>query len=128
MELKKQTIAATAINGDEPVPVALVELSGDIDGSNAPLVQADVLSVAAPNLKMILDLSQVSYLSSAGLRMLLSVYRQMSAQDGQVVLVGLIEEIQDTMSATGFLDFFSTAETRDEAFALLSLKASASVA
>jgi anti-sigma B factor antagonist len=127
MELRKQVIMATVIESNASVNVALIELKGDIDGSSAPLVQADILSVAAPNLKMILDLSQVSYLSSAGLRMLLSVYRQMSAQDGQVILVGLIEEIQDTMSVTGFLDFFTTAETLDQAFATLSLKASAPV-
>lgn len=127
MELKKQKITAMAIDRSEPVAVALIELSGDIDGSSAPMVQADVLSMAEPGLKMILNLSEVSYLSSAGLRMLLSVYRQVSTQDGQVVLVGLIEEIQDTMSATGFLDFFTTADSLDQAFAVLNLQASAPV-
>ena len=50
-------------------------------------------------------MSGVEYMSSAGLRMLLSMYRQISRQNGGIVLVGLAEEIKDTMSVTGFLNF-----------------------
>jgi anti-sigma B factor antagonist len=39
--------------------------------------------------------------------MLLSVYRQISGNKGRIVLVGLSEELKDTMSMTGFLDFFT---------------------
>lgn len=125
MELKKQTITSTAIETNAPVSVSLIELIGDVDGSTAPLVQADVLAAAEPSVKMILNMSQVGYMSSAGLRMLLSVYRQVSTQEGKVILVGLAEEIKDTMSVTGFLDFFTTADTLDQAFTALDLKAPA---
>jgi anti-sigma B factor antagonist len=126
MELNKQTITATAIDTDASVSVTLIEIIGDVDGSTAPLIQADVLAAAEPGVKMILNMTQVPYLSSAGLRVLLSVYRHVSAQDGKVILVGLIEEIKDTMSVTGFLDFFTTTDTLDEAFAALELKAALS--
>ncbi len=125
MQLKKQAIVTTSAESDTAVTVMLIELLGDVDGSTAPLVQADVLAAAAPNVKMILDMTQVAYLSSAGLRMLLSVYRQVSVQSGQVVLVGLMEEIQDTMSITGFLEFFTVADELEAAFSLLQLKAPA---
>jgi anti-sigma B factor antagonist len=107
------------------VTVTLIELIGDVDGSTAPLVQADILAATAPSVKMILDMTQVAYLSSAGLRVLLSVYRQVAAQSGEMVLVGLTEEIQDTMSVTGFLEFFTTTAQPEAAFALLNLKAPA---
>jgi len=55
-------------------------------------------------------MTRVAYLSSAGLRALLSIYRKASSQEAQLVLVGLVEEIKDTMSVTGFLDFFTTRE------------------
>lgn len=125
MQLTKQKIATTTIDSDTSMSVALIELAGDIDGSTAPLVQADVLSMAEANGKMILNMTQVAYLSSAGLRMLLSVYRQVAGQSGQIVLVGLSEEIQDTMSITGFLEYFTVAETLNNAFAALNLKAPA---
>ncbi len=125
MQLKKQAIAATSADTNAAVSVMLIELIGDIDGSTAPLVQADILAAAAPDVQMILNMTQVAYLSSTGLRMLLSVYRQVSAQLGQVILVGLAEEIQDTMGITGFLEFFTVAETVEAALTLLNLKAAA---
>ncbi len=89
----------------------MVELAGDVDSNTAPTVQEKVLSLAQSESKILLDLSDVTYMSSAGLRMLLLLYRRASAQEGQLVLVGLSEEIQDTMFATGFLDFFTTCNT-----------------
>ncbi|MBW4481319.1 MAG: anti-sigma factor antagonist [Tildeniella torsiva UHER 1998/13D] len=122
MELKQQILTATDLDTQAPTPVTLITLAGDIDGSTAPSVQTDILAAAAPDIKMILEMTQVSYMSSAGLRVLLAVYRQATAQNGQVVLVGLVEEIKDTMSVTGFLDFFTTTDTLNEAFAVLKLQ------
>jgi anti-sigma B factor antagonist len=50
-------------------------------------------------------------MSSAGLRALLSTYRQVTSQQVALVLVGLSEEIKDTMTATGFLNFFTVHDT-----------------
>ena len=86
--------------------VTIVEISGDIDGSTAPAAQEAIQAVAVPDCRMILDMSQVAYMSSAGLRMLLVTYRTISGQGGQVVLVGLSEDLEDTMEMTGFLGFF----------------------
>ncbi len=94
--------------------VTVAELSGDIDGKTAPTAQAEILPLVKPACKLILDMSDVSYMSSAGLRMLLSVRRQVPT-DGRLVLVGLSEQLQDTMSITGFLDFFTISPTIDEA-------------
>lgn len=94
--------------------VTQVELVGDIDGSTAPAVQAQILPLAGTNAKILLNMSQVLYMSSAGLRMLLSTYRQLATKGGKMVLVGLSEDIQDTMSVTGFLKFFAVCSTVDE--------------
>ncbi len=94
--------------------VNVVRLSGDLDGNTAPGVQNQILPLADTNVKMILDMSGVSFMSSAGLRMLLVMYRTINSKSGIVVLVGLSEEIRDTMSMTGFLDFFTYLETLDD--------------
>ena len=65
-------------------------------------------------------MSRVAYMSSAGLRVLLSTYRQARSNNALLLLSGLSEELRDTMSATGFLSFFVTYETL--AGALESLK------
>ena len=94
--------------------VTVVEIAGDIDSNTAPQAQERILPLVQPGSKILLDMSGVEYMSSAGLRMLLSMYRQISRGDGGIVLVGLSEEIKDTMSVTGFLNFFTTCDTVDE--------------
>jgi anti-sigma B factor antagonist len=102
--------------------VTVIEIAGDVDANTAALVQAKVLPLAQPKAKLLLDMTKVPYMSSAGLRMLLSVYRQVGSKNGQIVLVGLVEEIKDTMSITGFLDFFTTRDTLDSGLEALNVK------
>jgi anti-sigma B factor antagonist len=92
----------------------VMTLTGEIDGSTAPQAQEQILALAGPGVKVALDMTGVTYMSSAGLRMLLVAYRTINGKsDGKIVLVGLSEELKDTMSATGFLDFFACADTLD---------------
>jgi anti-sigma B factor antagonist len=86
----------------------VVVLAGDIDGSTAPVAQARILEQLVAGETLILDMTGVAYMSSAGLRMLLSAHRSAATKGGSVRLVGLSEDLQDTMAATGFLEFFST--------------------
>jgi len=98
----------------------LVQLVGDLDGSTAPIAQEKILPLAAGGARVILDMSQVGYMSSAGLRMLLALYRSIAGRGGKVVLVGLSPDLEDTMSLTGFMDFFERFATLDEGLAALS--------
>ncbi|MBC6481893.1 MAG: anti-sigma factor antagonist [Hormoscilla sp. GM7CHS1pb] len=94
--------------------IKVVELSGEVDASTAPEVQKQILPLAEPGSKILMDMTQVQYMSSAGLRMLLSMYRQTQGKEGKLVLVGLSEELQDRMSVvTGFLEFFTVSDTVD---------------
>ncbi|MDY6940489.1 MAG: anti-sigma factor antagonist [Cyanobacteriota bacterium] len=93
--------------------ITLVNLSGDLDANTAPEVQEKVMPIARKSGKMLLNMVQVPYMSSAGLRVLLHLYRQTTENQGKVVLVGLVEEIQETMEVTGFLQLFETYETVD---------------
>ncbi len=102
--------------------VTVIEMTGDVDANTAPLVQDQVLQLAQPQAKLLLDMTKVPYMSSAGLRMLLSLYRQVDSKNGQIVLVGLVEEIKDTMSITGFLNFFTTRDTLESGLEALKVK------
>ena len=93
--------------------IAVVTPNGDVDGSTAPVHQEHVTGAAKPNGRMLLDLSGVGFMSSAGLRVLLILYRQISANGGKVIISGLNEPIEEAMSATGFLKFFTTVADRD---------------
>ena len=99
--------------------VTIATLFGDLDSRTAPLVQEKLLAVPEPQGKALLDMSGVSYISSAGLRALLMLYRQMAANDGRVALVGLPESIRDVMTVTGFLEFFDEYHSLEEGLSAL---------
>ena len=94
--------------------VQVVEMSGELDAKTAPDVQVRVLTLTVANEDILLDMRQVTYVSSAGLRMLLLLYRQLSSSPGRLALVGLSERVRDTMETTGFLTHFATYGQLDE--------------
>jgi anti-sigma B factor antagonist len=99
--------------------ITTVQLAGEIDGSTAPDAQAKIVPLATADTKLVLDMSNVAYMSSAGLRMLLVIYRSVAGHGGKVVVVGLSETLKDTMSLTGFLDFFDHYDTLEAGLAAL---------
>ncbi len=99
--------------------IQVVELDGDVDASTAPDVTKFVSELVKTNIRLLLDMTKVPYMSSAGLRTLLSLYRQITAKEGKMVLVGLSKDLIDTMSVTGFLDFFVTTASQEEGLAAL---------
>jgi anti-sigma B factor antagonist len=99
--------------------VTVVELAGELTWESAPGAQQDILEAALAGGRMILDLSRVSYMSSAGLRLLLVVYRTVAGLGGRVLLVGLSQDLADTMAHTGFFDFFTHHDTLEAGLARL---------
>jgi anti-sigma B factor antagonist len=94
---------------------SIIRLEGTIDGGSAPVAQAAIVPLIEPGCRLVLDLSGVDFMSSAGLRLMLLIFRQVSSAGGKVAMTGLSEEIRDTMSLTGFLDFFTTADSEGDA-------------
>jgi anti-sigma B factor antagonist len=99
------------ITNKEQSGVVIATLVGDVDGKSAGPTQQQLLPLIPSQGKMLLDMSGVEYMSSAGLRMLLLVYRQVQSKGSKIALVGLNTDISDTMSATGFLDYFVLSES-----------------
>ncbi len=102
--------------------VTVVEMTGELDSTTAPAVQNQILPLAQENRRIVLDMSGTLYMSSAGLRILLLLYRQISSGSGRIALAGLSDEIKDTMNITGFLNFFKIYD--DVALAADALKVS----
>lgn len=97
----------TQVLGD----VAVVGLAGELDSRTAPIFQAELDEVMSSHGLVLLDASEMSYLSSAGLRVLLLVYREAQRTGTQVVLAGLVSEVYEVMAATGFAEFFTIVDT-----------------
>ncbi|WP_248962184.1 STAS domain-containing protein [Sphaerisporangium perillae] len=90
--------------------VTVARVEGEITSTTAPGVQDRLLPLVGGSGRLLIDFSAVPYVSSAGLRMLLILYRRAEQAQTGVVLGGLSEEVRFVMSATGFLGFFEIAD------------------
>ncbi|MCG5219442.1 STAS domain-containing protein [Streptosporangium sp. KLBMP 9127] len=99
--------------------LAVVALTGDLDSRTAPTVQEHVGAALTESRLLALDLSNLRYMSSAGLRVMLLSYRQAQRAGGEMAVVGLSDELRMLMSAVGFLSFFTVADNLADATKLL---------
>lgn len=99
--------------------IIVIEINGNIDEKTAPQVQEQVSPLVQPDCKIILNMTNVYYMSRAGLRLIMTTYRQVSNNNGQFLLVGLSTPIKMTMSTTGFLRFLTVYDTVETGLAAL---------
>jgi anti-sigma B factor antagonist len=99
--------------------VTVVVLDGILDSRTALSVQDGLDKVLAEHTLVLLDMSRMTYLSSAGLRVLLLLYRQAERAGARVVLAGVVSDVLEVMIATGFSDFFTLVDTVDDGMKVL---------
>ena len=86
----------------------LVRASGRIDSYTAPqLTEAFSAITAARRYKIIFDMADLSYMSSAGMRVLMSVQKTCKRYNrGEIVLCNVPERIWDALELAGFTPLF----------------------
>ena len=100
--------------------VTAVTLSPRIDTTNAGDVEAgfkDILGTGAR--RLVVDFGGTEYVSSAGLRVFLTVLKFMEKNDGRIVLCAMQSFVDDVFRISGFSELFEIVATREEALALL---------
>jgi anti-sigma B factor antagonist len=98
--------------------ISVFELEGRIDTQGAEeMDRALQAAIAEGKHKMILDLSAVNYISSAGLRTLADVLTQNREHEGDLKLVGLNQKVLRVLHIIGFDKFFAIYEATDAALA-----------
>ncbi|MBY0454464.1 MAG: STAS domain-containing protein [Burkholderiaceae bacterium] len=97
----------------------IVALQGQINSANAATIESEVLAVVAKgHKKIVFDLSALTYISSAGLRMVLVVAKRLKQEGGKLVLCGMQPHVHEVFDISGFLAILNVTATRDEALAL----------
>jgi len=84
----------------------IVGLEGRIDTTTAPELEAGLGASFEEITNLVLDFAKVSYISSAGLRVLLVAQKTMAKQ-GQMSIRNVSEEIMDIFDVTGFSDILT---------------------
>lgn len=83
-----------------------ITLSGRLDTTTAPQLEAELKANLAGVEHLVLDFAGLDYLSSAGLRVLLAAQKQMNRQ-GDMVVRGVNETIAEIFDVTGFCDILT---------------------
>ena len=83
-----------------------VAITGRVDTLTAPELDADLTASLPTITDLTLDFTHVDYLSSAGLRVLLSTQKKMNKQ-GTMVLTHVSEPVMEVLTLTGFTDFLT---------------------
>ena len=78
-----------------------VTVNGRIDTATAPAVEAEVKPYLDGVTNLTIDFKDVNYVSSAGLRVLLSLQKKMMVQ-GEMKLINVSEAVNDVFEVTGF--------------------------
>ena len=81
----------------------IVEVAGRLDTITAPVLEKTISEDIKDVKNLILDLKGVSYISSAGLRVLLSAQKKM-LKVGSMKVRNVCSEVMDILEMTGFAD------------------------
>ena len=108
------------ISFDQVETFKKVVLVGRMDSAGVGQIEARFSAGIAPSgQSTILDMTEVEFLASLGVRMLISTARALSSKGGKLVMYGANESVADTIEAMGFGEIVPLAESEPEAIALL---------
>ena len=89
-------------NGDE----LIISLEGRLDTMTAPELEEELKKVLPETEQLTFDFEGLEYISSAGLRVLLSAQKVMSKQ-GSMKITHANETIMEIFEVTGFVDILT---------------------
>ncbi|MCB4412662.1 MULTISPECIES: STAS domain-containing protein [unclassified Synechococcus] len=84
----------------------VIKVTGEIDSKTVSTLRDFIDEKLVEDTAVALDLEKVPFMSSAGLRTLLTLQRKTTSMKVDLALIGVANEIQDTMKVTGFLQYF----------------------
>ena len=83
-----------------------IALEGRLDTTTAPQLEAELKSDIADVTLLIMDFEKLEYISSAGLRVLLSAQKIMNKQ-GEMKIIHVSDVINEIFEVTGFSDILN---------------------
>ena len=106
-ELTQETL-----EGDRHV----IAVRGEIDLFTAPDLKSTLLgAIDAGHIRIVIDLSETSFLDSTALGVLIGAVKRLRARDGVLTIVNTDQNIAKTFEITGLDQIFTIRPTRDEA-------------
>ena len=94
----------------------VLELKGRLDTVTSIDLEKKIQELMErPERRLVFDFSELNYISSSGLRVLLMAAKRLKAVDGKMALVSLNDQNQAVFEIAGFSSFFTVYQSQDEA-------------
>ena len=91
------------INIEKDNGATVIKLDGRLDTTTAPELENAINGEGDELKSLVLDFMGVDYISSAGLRVILTAQKKMNVQ-GKMELINVSESVMDIFEMTGFAD------------------------
>jgi anti-sigma B factor antagonist len=100
--------------------VRMIALSGRLDSAGVEVIETRFSAATVPvGANILVDLSEVAFLASLGVRMFIATTRALSWKGAKMVLFGATPAVMETIETLGFDDIVPVVNTQSEALALL---------
>ncbi len=83
-----------------------IQLIGRLDGNSSNDVTEKVLDALNESNSIVIDMEECPYVSSAGLRSLLTIGKSVKMKSGHMNIINLGEDVKEIMEITGFSGIF----------------------
>lgn len=92
-----------------------LSVKGRLDSMTSPDVQQQIDTIIQDGARMlIVDIEQISFVSSAGLRVFIAAQKQLTKAGGQVIIYRITPQVREVFAMSGFEKLFTFAYTADE--------------
>ena len=91
------------INIEKANGATVLKIDGRLDTTTAPELEKAINGEGDSLKNLVLDFGGVNYISSAGLRVILTAQKKMNVQ-GSMELINVSEEVMDIFEMTGFAE------------------------
>jgi len=107
------------INTHTEEDIQVIDVAGEIDASSS--IELDnALNHASKNFKKILiDLGQLEYISSAGLGVFISYLEELKKEEVKLVIYGLQEQVSEVFEILGLQHLMNISGSKEEALTVL---------
>ena len=96
----------------------ILELSGRLDTSNYESFSEELFKKLEEGEKyLVVDMADLDYISSSGLRVFLSALKKIRANDGDIALCCLSDKINEVFEISGFSSLFKVYVSMNDAVA-----------
>lgn len=111
-------MSALSIVTDNTQAVSVMSVRGRVDSETAPELDSALSTLLADGRnKIVLNLREVDFLSSAGLRAMVKALKGVQGSGGDVRLASVSEPIEVVLRTVGMLQMFKMFSTNEEAAA-----------